>query len=168
MSNDIERLLAAAADDTDRPLHTDIDAILARGRRSVRRGRIAVASTAVLTTAAIIGGVAAWSNTVNDSADPAGDPKNQTITVDSKTGQVVDNESGRPAMAPVPKTGNVMTPTFSAPTSACCAGTSGPTIWVIAPRPAPNMSMPGYRSTEFMSSFMCPAFHSSASRSQAS
>ncbi|MFI7065447.1 hypothetical protein ACIBL3_30930 [Kribbella sp. NPDC050124] len=102
MTTDIERLLAAAADDTDRPLHTDVDAILARGRRSVRRGRIAVATTAVLTTAAIIGGVAAWSNTVNDSADPAGDPKNQTITVDSKTGQVVDNESGRQAAAPPP------------------------------------------------------------------
>ncbi|MEV0285199.1 hypothetical protein AB0H36_13905 [Kribbella sp. NPDC050820] len=100
--NDIERLLDAASDDADQPLRHSVDDILVRGRRSVRRGRIAVASTAVLTTVAIIGGIAAWSNTVNDSADPAGDPKTQTITVDAKTGQVVDNESGRQAAAPPP------------------------------------------------------------------
>lgn len=102
MSNDIERLLAAAADDTDRPLNTDVDDLLALGRRSVLRGRIAVASTAILTTAAIIGGVTAWSNTVADSADPAGDPNNRTISVDAKTGQVLDNETGQLAVAPPP------------------------------------------------------------------
>jgi len=46
VSTDLERLLAAAADDSNQPLHTDVDDILARGRRSVRRSRIASASTA--------------------------------------------------------------------------------------------------------------------------
>ncbi|GAA0585350.1 hypothetical protein HPO96_10400 [Kribbella sandramycini] len=96
MSNDIERLLAAAADDTDRPLHTDLDNILARGRRSVRRGRIAIASAALVSTAALVGGVTAWTGAVAGAADPAG------ITVDNSTGVVTDNESGTKAVPPPP------------------------------------------------------------------
>ncbi|MFC9688942.1 hypothetical protein ACFTSF_10410 [Kribbella sp. NPDC056951] len=100
MSNDIERLLATAADDTDQPLHTDIDDILARGRRSVRRTRIAVASTAVLTTLAIAGGVTVWQGTLHQSEAPAKTPKNETITIDAKTGRITDNESGIQAALP--------------------------------------------------------------------
>jgi hypothetical protein len=99
---DIEDLLAKAADDKDQPLRYSVDDILDRGRRSVRRGRIAVVSTAVLTTVAVIGGLTAWSNTLNQSDGPAGTPKNQTITIDTKTGRVVDNESGTTAQAPPP------------------------------------------------------------------
>lgn len=107
MNNDIEHLLATAADDTDRPLTTDVDDLLIRARRSVRRTRIATASTAVLTTAAIIGGIATWSATRDESAGPAGTPTGQTITIDVKTGRIVDNETGKtvvpaPPMSPLP------------------------------------------------------------------
>jgi len=96
---DIEDLLAAAADDTDQPRRYSVDDIVQRGRRSVRRSRIAIVSTAAVTTVAIIGGLTAWSNTLNQSDGPAGTPKNQTITVDAKTGRVVDNESGTTVQA---------------------------------------------------------------------
>ncbi|MEU4287132.1 hypothetical protein AB0E63_02825 [Kribbella sp. NPDC026596] len=101
MSTDIERMLAAAADDSDRPLHTDVDDILVRARRSVRRGRIATVSTAVVTTAAIVGGIAAWSATRPESAGPAGTPEGQTITIDAKTGRIIDNETGN-TVTPAP------------------------------------------------------------------
>ncbi|MEV4262341.1 hypothetical protein [Kribbella sp. NPDC049584] len=100
MNNEIEHLLATAADDTDRPLNTDIDDLLIRARRSVRRTRIATASTAVLTTAAIIGGIATWSATRDESAGPAGTP-GQTITIDVKTGRIIDNETGK-TVVPAP------------------------------------------------------------------
>ncbi|WP_433002906.1 hypothetical protein [Kribbella sp. CA-294648] len=99
---DLEDLLAAAADDTDRPTRYTVDDIVRRGRRSVRRSRIAIVSTAAFTTVAVIGGLTAWSNTLNQSDGPAGTPKNETITVDAKTGRVVDNESGKTAQAPPP------------------------------------------------------------------
>lgn len=102
MSADIENLLAAAADDTDQPSRYSVDDIVQRGRRSVRRSRIAIVSTAVLTTVAVIGGLTAWSNALNQSDGLAGTPKNQTITVDTETGRVVDNESGKTAQAPPP------------------------------------------------------------------
>jgi len=101
MSTDLERLLAAAADDTDQPLHTDVDEILVRGRRSVRKSRIATVSTAVLTTAAIVGGIAAWSTTRPESAEPAGTPNGQTITIDVKTGRIIDDETGK-TVVPAP------------------------------------------------------------------
>lgn len=101
MNNDIEHLLATAADDTDRPLTTDVDDLLIRARRSVRRTRIATATTAVLTTAAIIGGLTAWSATRDESVGPAGTPPGQTITIDVKTGRIVDNETGR-TVVPAP------------------------------------------------------------------
>jgi hypothetical protein len=101
VNNDIEHLLATAADDTDRPLNTDVDDLLIRARRSVRRTRIATASTAVLTTAAIIGGIATWSATRDESAGPAGTPTGQTITIDVKTGRIVDNETGK-TVVPAP------------------------------------------------------------------
>ena len=97
MSTDIERLLAAAADDSDQPLHTDVDDILVRARRSVRKSRIATVSTAVLTTAAIVGGIAAWSATRSESDGPAG----QTITIDVKTGRIATDETGA-AVTPAP------------------------------------------------------------------
>ncbi|TDW22214.1 hypothetical protein [Kribbella kalugense] len=88
MNNDIEHLLATAADDTDRPLKTDVDDLLVRARRSVRRTRIAAASTAVLTTATIIGGVAVWSGGVPNTAQPAGGPTN-TVAIDPDTGKPI-------------------------------------------------------------------------------
>ncbi|WP_371402514.1 hypothetical protein OHA10_32045 [Kribbella sp. NBC_00662] len=107
MNNDIEHLLATAADDTDRPLTTDVDDLLVRARRSVRRTRVATAATAVLTTAAIIGGLTAWSATRDESIGPAGTPPGQTITIDVKTGRIVDNETGKtvvpaPPVSPLP------------------------------------------------------------------
>ncbi|GAB3922549.1 hypothetical protein GCM10029976_011300 [Kribbella albertanoniae] len=102
MSNDIERMLAAAADDTDQPLHTDIDDILTRGRRSVRRSRIAIASTSVLTTLAIVGGLTVWQGTLQQGEAPAKTPKSETITVDPKTGRITDNETGIQATLPPP------------------------------------------------------------------
>jgi hypothetical protein len=74
VSNDIERLLAAAADDADQPLQTDVEDILIRARRSVRRTRIATITTAALTTGAIIvAGIVAWPSNQADSG-PAGEP----------------------------------------------------------------------------------------------
>jgi hypothetical protein len=102
VSIDIERLLAAAADDSDQPLHSDVDDILIRARRSVRKSRIAAVSTAVLTTAAIVGGIAAWSSARSESEGPAGTSKGQTITIDGKTGRVVDNETGKTVTPPPP------------------------------------------------------------------
>lgn len=102
MSSDIERLLAEAADDSDQPPQTDVDDLLVRARRSVRRGRIATVSTAVLTTAAIVGGVAAWSSARTESEGPAGPPKGQTITMDVRTGRIIDNETGATVVPPPP------------------------------------------------------------------
>lgn len=97
MSNDIERLLTTAADDTGRPLNTDVDELVIRGRRSVRRARIGTISTALLTTAAIAGGVVAWSSLRSEGVGPAG----QSITLDPRTGRMVDTETGR-TIVPAP------------------------------------------------------------------
>ncbi|MEV8371209.1 hypothetical protein AB0P21_00630 [Kribbella sp. NPDC056861] len=102
MSREIEDLLTTAADDSGRPLTGSVDDIVRRGRRSVRHRRIAAASTATLTTVAVIGGLTVWSNTLNQSDGPAGTPNNQTITVDADNGRVVDNESGTTAKPPPP------------------------------------------------------------------
>lgn len=107
MTSELDRLLAAAADDTDRPLHTDVNDLLVQARRSVRRTRIATASTAVLTTAAVVAGVAAWSANRPESYGPAGTPvSGRTVTVDVKTGRIIDNETGAtvvpaPAVSPL-------------------------------------------------------------------
>ncbi|TDD58561.1 hypothetical protein E1263_18780 [Kribbella antibiotica] len=98
MSNDIERMLAAAADDTDQPLHTDIDDILTRGRRSVRNSRITIAATAALTTLAILGGVSVWTKSLSTGTEPAG-PTGITIT---KDGLAIDRETGETAAPPPP------------------------------------------------------------------
>jgi hypothetical protein len=99
---DIDELLAAAADDTDRPLRYSVDDIVEQGRRSVRQRRIAAVSTAVLTTAVIAGGVAGWAASRSDSVGPVGPPNGQTITVDGKTGRIVDNETGKTVAPPPP------------------------------------------------------------------
>ena len=80
-------------------LHTASTTSSVRGRRSVRRSRIATVSTAASPRSPIVGGLTAWSNTLHQSEGPAGTPKNQTITVDAKTGRVIDNESGQTAQA---------------------------------------------------------------------
>ncbi|HZX01327.1 hypothetical protein [Kribbella sp.] len=108
MSPDIEHLLAAAADDSDQPHGTDIDALLLRARRSARKARFATASTAALTTGVIIAGVATWSANRDDSAAPAGTPTpGMTLTMDVKTGRIIDDETGKlvvppPNVSPVP------------------------------------------------------------------
>ncbi|WP_433157621.1 hypothetical protein [Kribbella sp. CA-247076] len=86
--SDIERLLTAASDDTDQPLHHSVDDIVRRGRRSVRRRRIATAGTVALTTAAIIGGITTWSATRPETIGPAGMPTGVT-SVDVETGKVI-------------------------------------------------------------------------------
>ncbi|MEU4191490.1 hypothetical protein AB0E69_06310 [Kribbella sp. NPDC026611] len=98
MTNDIEDLLAAAADDSGRPLRTEVDDILVRARRSVRRSRIATVSTAVLTTAAIVGGIAAWSAHRTEGVGPADKP---AITIKAN-GEVVDHATGDTIGAPPP------------------------------------------------------------------
>lgn len=100
--SDIDELLAAAADDTDRPLRYSVDDIVQRGRHSVRRRRIASVSTAVLTTAAIVSGAAAWSANRSESVGPVGTPTGQTITIDVKTGRVIDDETGKTVVPPPP------------------------------------------------------------------
>jgi hypothetical protein len=94
---DIEELLAAAADDSDRPPAASIDDIVERGRRSVRQRRLAAVTTAVVAGAVIVGGATAWSATRSNSVGPAG----QTITVDTTTGKIVDNDSGKTATSPI-------------------------------------------------------------------
>jgi hypothetical protein len=98
MSNDIERLLAAAADDADRPLTTDVDDLLVRARRSVRKSRIATVSTAVITTGVIIAGVATWSANRHESVGPAG----ESITYDANTGRITGDETGARVQPPPP------------------------------------------------------------------
>lgn len=99
MSTDIERLLAAAADDTDQPLTTDVDDLLVRARRSVRKTRIATVSTAVLTTGVIIAGVATWSANRNESTGPADGPR---VTMDPSTGRIIKDETGKAVQTPPP------------------------------------------------------------------
>ena len=99
---DIDHLLAAAADDTDRPLPYSVDDIVERGRRSVRNHRIATIATAALTTAAILGGLATWSANRSNGVGPVGPPAGQTITIDVKTGKVIDNETGKTVTPPPP------------------------------------------------------------------
>lgn len=91
MNTDLERLLSAAADDTDRPLNTDVDALLIRARRSVRTTRIATVSTAILTTGVIVAGAATWSANRHESTAPATGP---TIRIDPTTGAVTADETG--------------------------------------------------------------------------
>ena len=91
--SDIEKLLAAASDDADQPLQHSVDDIVRRGRRSVRRRRIATASTVALTAAAIVGGVTTWSATRPGSMDPAGSSASPVAAVDAET---------RKAIAPAP------------------------------------------------------------------
>jgi hypothetical protein len=97
VSTDIERLLAAAADDTDQPLHTDLDHLLTRGRRSVRNRRIATVSTIALTTAVIIGGITAWPD-LQASPEPAGPTPTKTITIDTRSGKIMQP---RPPVSPL-------------------------------------------------------------------
>lgn len=85
--SDIERLLAAAADDSDQPLQTDVDDILVRARRSVRNRRLAAVTTAALTTGAIIAGsILAWPSNQAGSG-PAGDPG--TISTELGSGKKI-------------------------------------------------------------------------------
>ncbi|HET6741005.1 MAG TPA: hypothetical protein VFH76_18810 [Kribbella sp.] len=103
MTTDIERLLAAAADDSEHPPTTDVDDLLIRARRSVRRTRIATVSTAVLTTGIIITGVATWSANRTAGDGPVGKPTTgRTITVDVRTGRIVDDETGHLVQPPPP------------------------------------------------------------------
>ncbi|GAA2803346.1 hypothetical protein [Kribbella solani] len=106
MSDDIERLLAAAADDTDRPLNTSADEIVVRARRSARGTRIAAISTSVLTAAVIIGGAAAWSANRTDGEAPVAGTPSRTVTIDVKTGWLIDAETGKP-IAPAPPVSRV-------------------------------------------------------------
>jgi hypothetical protein len=99
MTTDIERLLAAAADDSDQPLTTDVDDLLVRARRSVRKTRIATVSTAVLTTGVIIAGVATWSANRSETTGPADGPR---LTLDPATGRVIKDETGAQVQAPPP------------------------------------------------------------------
>ncbi|TDO52103.1 hypothetical protein EV651_118123 [Kribbella sp. VKM Ac-2571] len=99
MTTDIERLLAAAADDSEQPLTTGVDDLLVRARRSVRKTRIATISTAVLTTGVIIAGVATWSANRNETTGPADGPR---LTLDPATGRVIKDEAGAQVQAPPP------------------------------------------------------------------
>ncbi|MGZ0145480.1 hypothetical protein ACXJJ3_00310 [Kribbella sp. WER1] len=104
MSTDIERLLAAAADDPDQPPTTDIDNLLVQARRSVRRTRIATASTAVLTAGVIIAGITTWSANRTEGDGPAGTPTpGMTLTLDVRTGRIIDDETGKLVVPAPPK-----------------------------------------------------------------
>lgn len=103
MTTDIERLLAAAADDSEHPPTTDVDDLLIRARRSVKRTRIATVSTAVLTTGVIITGVATWSANRTAGDGPVGTPTTgRTVTMDVRTGRIVDDETGQLVQPPPP------------------------------------------------------------------
>jgi hypothetical protein len=100
VSTDIERLLAEAADDSDQPMHSTVDNLLIKARRSVRHRRIATITAAAITAAVVIGGIATWSSTQTQGEGPAGTTK-QTITVDNR-GLIVDNDSGLTVGPPPP------------------------------------------------------------------
>lgn len=104
----IEDLLAAAADDTDRPLRHSVDDIVVRGRRSARNHRIATVATATLTTAAIVGGVAVWSATRPDSAGPAGTDKSPSTS--AKAGAVLSDTKPLITLTVDPETGKKIKP----------------------------------------------------------
>jgi hypothetical protein len=88
VSIDIERLLAAAADDSEQPLRTSVEHIVARGRRSVRNRRIAAVTTSVLTTAVVVGSVAAWP-THQAEPGPAGTTPTANISIETRSGKVI-------------------------------------------------------------------------------
>jgi hypothetical protein len=84
-------------------MHSTVDDLLIKARRSVRHRRIATVTTAVVTTAVVIGGVATWSTTRPQSEGPAGhEEPSQTVTIDTKTGRVVDSETGKTIAPPPP------------------------------------------------------------------
>ncbi|MFF0342974.1 hypothetical protein [Kribbella sp. NPDC004875] len=86
MTTDLERRLAEAADDTDRPLHLSVDDLVHRGRRSVRRRRIAAIASATGAAVAVVATVNAWPTHQADPAPVAGTPTS-TVTIDVKTGK---------------------------------------------------------------------------------
>ncbi|MGW7687203.1 hypothetical protein ACWGID_41060 [Kribbella sp. NPDC054772] len=88
MTTDLERRLAEAADDTDRPLHLSVDDIVRRGRTSVRRRRVAAIASAAVAVVAVAGAVNAWPIHQADPAPVAGTPTS-TVTIDVKTGKVL-------------------------------------------------------------------------------
>ncbi|TCC61028.1 hypothetical protein E0H73_17375 [Kribbella pittospori] len=74
MSTDLEQLMIQAADDTDHPLQTSVEDIVRRGRRTTRITRAATVGTTLLTTAAVVAGITAWTAHRGGSAQPAGAP----------------------------------------------------------------------------------------------
>ncbi|GAA3538495.1 hypothetical protein [Kribbella ginsengisoli] len=90
----IEDLLTEAADDTGRPLRHSVDDIVRRGRRTTRTRRLATATAAALTTAAVVAGVSTWVADRPDATQPAGS-SGQTFRVDVTTGKLVDPVSGK-------------------------------------------------------------------------
>jgi hypothetical protein len=90
MSTDIERLLAAAADDSDQPVGTDVGDLVQRGRRSVRRRRlVSLASTAVVVAAAA-GALNAWPDHRADPA-PAARTPGVVVTMDVDSGRIIQS-----------------------------------------------------------------------------
>ncbi|MFD7155404.1 hypothetical protein ACFV9C_12435 [Kribbella sp. NPDC059898] len=88
MSHDIEHLLAAAADDSDQPLTTDVGELVERGRRSVRRRRVAVLASTAVVVAAAVGAVSAWPSQRADPA-PAARTPGSVVTIDVASGRII-------------------------------------------------------------------------------
>jgi hypothetical protein len=106
----IEDLLAAAADDTDRPLRYTVDDIVVRGRRSARKHRIATIATATLTTAVIVGGAALWSASRPESAGPAGGGNSPSPSKAARTGAVLSDTKPVITLTVDPETGKKIAP----------------------------------------------------------
>ncbi|MFF0267811.1 hypothetical protein [Kribbella sp. NPDC004536] len=88
MTIDIERLLATAADDSDQPLTTHVGDLVQRGRRSVRRRRVATLATTAVAVAAAAGAVTAWPVHRADPA-PAARTPGSVQTIDATTGRII-------------------------------------------------------------------------------
>jgi hypothetical protein len=90
MSTDIERLLAAAADDSGQPLRLTADDGVRRARRTTRNRRIATAATAAFTGAVVVGGLVTWSGNLPNGVQPAGAATpTKTVMLDVETGKVI-------------------------------------------------------------------------------
>ncbi|MGC4941522.1 hypothetical protein [Kribbella sp. DT2] len=88
MSSDIEDLLVDAADDSAEPMRHTVDDVVRRGRRGQRLRRIGAVAGGALAVAGIATAVSVWPNQGDDAPVAGlGLPEN-TVTVDTTTGEV--------------------------------------------------------------------------------
>ncbi|MEV6286332.1 hypothetical protein [Kribbella sp. NPDC051770] len=95
MSSDIKDLLDSAADDSAEPMRHTVDDVLRRGRKSQRVRRFGAVALSAVAVAGVATAVAVLPGQGGDDTPAAGlGLPADTVTVDSKTGEVVPGKIG--------------------------------------------------------------------------